>query len=389
MKYKLIFLIIYSFVFSKSEPYVLVVSLDGFRYDYMNFIDTPNLNYLKENGVKSKSLKPIFPSLTFPNHYSIATGCYSNEHKISGNKFYSKEFQKYYSYKDAATVQDGRFYGCEPIWVKAERNGIKSATYFWVGSEAEIQNYRPSIYKKYNPNISFKSRIDSAMSWIDLPYKLSPRLIMLYFNEPDRSGHVNGPRSSITIDQVARMDSLMGYLIKEINKRDKNINLIVLSDHGMAEIKNTHVMIDDYINIDNYNIFGSGAFIQLDLKNNKNSIIKTELDNIPNIKYYFKNQIPERYQFVNVNTKDILLVADQGYLIGIRENINNGLFNLKGMHGYDPEYINMHGIFYAYGPEFKKQKIVSTFENTMIHKLICNILKIEIYNDEIIKNIIK
>ena len=157
----------------------------------------------------------------------------------------------------------------------------------------------------------------------------------------------------------------------------------------MAEIKNMHVMIDDYINIDNYNIFGSGSFIQLDLKNNKNLTFKTELDNIPNIKYYFKNQIPERYKFVNINTKDILLVAEEGYLIGIKENLNSGLFNLKGMHGYDPEYINMHGIFYAYGPEFKKQKIVNSFENTMIHKLICNIFKIEIYNDEIIKDIIK
>ena len=395
MKFKLIFIIINCILLCNDNPYVIIVSLDGFRYDYSNKVSTPNLDYIKKNGVKSRSLKPVFPSLTFPNHYSIATGCYADEHKITGNNFFSTEYNDYYSYKNSEKVQDGKFYGCEPIWVTTGKNGIKSATFFWIGSEAEIQGYRPSIYKKYNPKINFKSRIDSAMYWLDLPNKISPQLIMLYFDEPDHSGHKNGPNSQFTLNKVVKMDSLMGYLLYEIDKRkdNKKINLIILSDHGMAEVDNENIIIlDNYLSsIDQYHIYGSGAFIQIERKDNLQDFNLNEFDNIPNVKFYIKNQIPDQFHFININTKEMLIVADEGYLLGIKENLDKGIFKLKGMHGYNPENLNMHGIFYAIGPSFKSNIEIESFENIHIYPLLCNVLGISEYKkseyfNEFIKN---
>ncbi len=399
MKIKLIFFIINCILFCNNKPYLIIVSLDGYRYDYSDMVDTPNLDYIKNNGVKSKSLKPVFPSLTFPNHYSIATGCYADEHKITGNKFFSKEYNEYYSYKNSQTVQDGKFYGCEPIWVTANKNGISSATFFWIGSEAKIKGHRPTIYKEYNPKISFISRIDSAMHWLDLPDEISPQLIMLYFNEPDHSGHINGPNDVETINEVERMDLLMGYLLKEIEKRKnhKNINLIILSDHGMTNVSEKNIiLLDNYISkLDQYKIYGAGSFVQLDRKNTLNDFNFNEFNQIPNIKYYERNNIPNDFHFHNINSGEMLIIADEGYLLGTKENLNDGIFKLKGMHGYNPEFLNMHGIFYAIGPSFKNNVKVESFENILIYPLVCKLLNMSEYqkstffNEIVINNILK
>ena len=398
MKFKLIFFIINYILFCNDKPYLIVVSLDGYRYDYPQIVDTPNLDYIKNNGIKAQSLKPVFPSLTFPNHYSIATGCYADDHKITGNQFFSEEYNDYYSCKNKEKVQDGKYYGCEPIWVTAEKNEIKTATFFWIGSEAEILGYRPSIYKEYNPKINFKSRIDSAMYWLDLPDASSPQLIMLYFDQPDHSAHKYGPTDQITLNRVSEMDFLMGYLLDQIDQRkEKNINLIVLSDHGMTDVSEDKIIIlDNYISdINQYSFYGKGSFIQLDRKKESQSFNLNEIKTIPNIQYYLKNQIPESFHFKNLNTKEMLIVAEEGYLLGIKEDLDNGIYKLKGMHGYNPEYINMHGIFYAMGPRFKNNFKVTTLENIHVYSLMCNILGInqfpesEYLDDFIINKMLK
>ena len=160
MRISLLFIVINaSLLLSDNDIYTLVVSFDGFRYDYLDMASTPNFDKFVKEGTKAESLIPVFPSLTFPNHYSIATGYYSDHHKIIGNTFYSKKLEKTYSMRDSKSVRDGDFYGAEPIWVTAEKNDIHSATYFWIGSEAEIKGYRPSIYKHYD-GYKFYGKID-------------------------------------------------------------------------------------------------------------------------------------------------------------------------------------------------------------------------------------
>ena len=230
--------LILSLLFSNSEKYTLVVSFDGFRYDYINRVPTPNFDKFINGGVIASSLSPVFPSLTFPNHYSLATGYHANEHKILGNKFFSKTLNKEYSMRDSKAVQNGQFYGMEPIWVTAEKNNILSATYFWIGSEAEINGYRPTIYKKYDGSVKFKSRVDSVISWFNLPIEQRPKLTMLYFSEPDYTGHEYGPNSNEVNRSVIEMDSIFGYLIDELSRTKvyKDLDIIVVSDHGMSDV---------------------------------------------------------------------------------------------------------------------------------------------------------
>ncbi|RPG19316.1 MAG: alkaline phosphatase family protein [Pelagibacteraceae bacterium TMED124] len=365
---------------SFSDNYVLLVSFDGFRYDYMQHIDTPNFDKVKKNGVKAESLIPIFPSLTFPNHYSIATGCYANKHKIISNHFYSKRLDKMYSMYNRTSVIDSSFYGCEPIWVTAEKNNIKSASYFWVGSEATGKT--PSIYKKYDSAISFTSRIDSVMSWFRLPKKDRPNLVLLYFSEPDHTGHMFGPKSMETEDIITQSDQLLGYLLAQIDLLDikDKLDLIIVSDHGMSSVtKDKIIFIDDFLPKEKVDYGRGGSILFVDKKRkgfSKRKIYKhTEF--IEHMNVYKKDKIPSQYNFINEDSPDFLFVAHEGWFITDRNNYKKVGKTLNGMHGYDPSFKNMHGIFYAKGPSFKVNQSIKSFENIHVYPLICKILNID------------
>ena len=170
------------------------------------------------DGVKAEALIPVFPTLTFPNHYSIATGAYSGTHNITGNSFYNKQYNEKYSLYDKKTVRDAKFYKSEPIWVTAERQEIKSASYFWVGTEAPVKGYSPSIFKYYDGSVSFHARVDSIISWLKLPEIIRPQLMMLYFSEPDQTGHNEGIHEPEIVESIEEMDELLGYLLNKLTK---------------------------------------------------------------------------------------------------------------------------------------------------------------------------
>jgi alkaline phosphatase D len=386
----LLYIVVQSFLFANELPYVLVVSFDGFRHDYFEKTETPNFDKFAKNGVKAKSLQPVFPSLTFPNHYSIATGAYSGTHMITGNSFYDKKFKEYYSLRDSEKVRNGKFYQSEPIWVTAERQGIKSASYFWVGSEAEINGFRPSIYKHYDGKIPFSTRVDSVISWLQYPKKNRPHLIMLYFSEPDHTGHEDGPNHKNIISTIQEMDNLLGYLMNQLQSIEENIEIqtILLSDHGMSDVsKERIVILDEYIaEIENCYVNGRGALVQLDLKSeisNSSSIVWNQITKIPHLSAYKKDELPEHFHFNNRNTGEFVLVADDGWLIYTKEFVENREITVKGMHGYDPKIMNMHGIFLAQGSKIRKDIEIESFENIHVYPLICNLLEITPYSSEI------
>ena len=428
LKFLILFICICFLKANGNDNYVIIVSFDGFRYDYINFVDTPNFDYLKKNGIKAKSLKPIFPTLTFPNHYSIATGCYSEKHGIIGNEFYDVSKNTLYTYTDSNTVRNGIWYLSEPIWVTANKNNISTAIYHWVGSEAEIMGYRPNIYKKYKNGINSYSKVDSAMKWLNLPEIERPKLIMLYFNEPDHTGHIYGPLADETLTEVQGADNILGYLIKSINRLNikNNINLIVVSDHGMSSVsKENLINLDNYINKDILRIEGKGTMVKLRFEDdlifsqcgeefsrstvlmnsgrlsidtythNKYNELREKWNDCTNslkvnglsanylnhITLYDRYSIPQRLHFNNYNSPDFLLVAEEGYLMYNKESLADSYFDLKGMHGYDPDNINMHGIFFAYGPSFKENIIIDTFELIHIYPLLCKILNIESHSN--------
>jgi ectonucleotide pyrophosphatase/phosphodiesterase family member 5 len=385
--------------FSNDIPTILI-SFDGMRYDYLNKTNTPNFDNLIANGVTAKSLIPVFPSYTFPNHYSIATGTYSGNHYLTGNKYFSKIHNEWYSMYDRNTVENPKFYKGEPIWVTAEKQNIKTASYFWVGSEAPINGVTPSIYKKYDGKVPFESRVDSVLSWLNMPEKNRPQFILCYFNEPDKAGHIYGPNSKEAIEAIHSSDKILGKLLSGLVESQIKVNIVIVSDHGMREISTNRVIIlDDYIaDISQMTIYGSGPMLQID-SDVKNLHLKFK--DIPNINVYDKSQIPLRYHFNNENTGDFLLVADPGWLIFSQEAFDKtSMLNIKGMHGWDPLDKEMHGFFIANGPSIQKGKILESFENIYINGLLTKLLEIKPYsknhfkdgayfNEELIQKIIK
>ena len=388
ISYLLIFISLISLIFcsNNEEQYVILVSFDGFRYDYTERVRTPNFDYLENWGVKAKSLKPIFPSFTFPNHYSIATGCYADKHGILGNEF--KTDLGTYSYKNKSTVQDAKWYGAEPIWVTAEKNGIITATYFWVGSEAPIGGYYPTYYKNYKNGINPKDKVDQVIDWLKLPIDERPRLICLYFNEPDHAGHVFGASSEEVNNQIKESDNILGYLLRSLTKLDvyDKTNIVIVSDHGMVDVSEEKV-----INIDDFNISGI-----IDGKGPIMNVIAQDeiLINIPHVTITPSSDNNQLHY--NNAMYDFLLIADEGWMMYTYNHLEqyNGKLPVKGMHGYNPDNINMHAIFYAYGPKFKREMQIDTFELIHIYPMLCEILGISPYENidgklEVLKPIFK
>ncbi|RLC54709.1 MAG: alkaline phosphatase family protein, partial [Candidatus Cloacimonadota bacterium] len=335
----ILLLITLSICLFAGEPYVLMVSFDGFRYDYDTKTETPNLDFVRDNGVKAESIQPVFPSKTFPNHYALATGAYAATNMITANKFYDNEFKEVYQIADKSKVRDAKWYRAEPIWVTAERQNVKSASYFWVGSEAPIKGYLPSIVKAYDHNFPYLARVDSVMNWLQLSEEKRPHLVMLYFDEPDSDGHKYGPENPDLIPTLKYMDDILGYILDGIKKLDiaDEINLVLVSDHGMTSISQDRIIyLDDYVpDMNALFTYGGGPVMQVHLKEKNNSLIgqmDVQLKNVEHLSAYKRDEVPKRYHFVNRNTGDFVLVADEGWLILTKDEE----YKSNGTHGYDP-----------------------------------------------------
>ena len=386
--YKLFFTSLFFFITCnniKTDPHVLLISFDGFRSEYLDWYPTPHMDKFITKGVKSEGLVPVFVSKTFPNHYSLATGLYVENHGLIGNQFYDHIFDEQYSLKDREKVEDPKFYEGEPIWVTAEKQGIKTASYFWVGTEAPIKNTYPRKWKKYEHNFPFESRIDSVVSWFSMPKNKRPQLCMLYFHEPDATGHDTGPRSKETALMVSKMDSLFGVLIKKLASTPvaSNLNIIAVSDHGMAEISSKRtIKLDDYTDLSNIKQEGDGPYALL-YGDNKFDLKQSvqDLNKIDHIKAYLKKDIPDRFHFKNhYRIKDVLVLAEEGWYIqnqAISSKSKAGQYIPKGgTHGYDNTLKSMQALFIARGPAFLPNIKVPPFENINIYPLICEILNI-------------
>jgi len=364
----------------KTKPYLVVLSLDGFRWDYPEKANTPTLDSLEKVGVKAQSLKPCFPSKTFPNHYSIATGLYPDNHGIVLNWFYASDLKKNYSISDTKTVTDGRFYGGNPIWNVAEEQNVKTATLFWVGASADINQKRPSHWSLYKEDLSKKSRIDSVKKWLSMPLNERPQLIMWYYHEPDGIGHSFGPEGKETLKLVEELDAYLADFFKEMRKLPNynDISFIITSDHGMKQLSPDKVFFLDKI-IDTADLEiadGSNPIYNLKVKEGKLDKVYKQLSNYDkNLIAWKHNEVPHEFHYgTNIRTHDITVVSDSGY--SIYWSWNEG--NSKGTHGYKNSCKDMHAIFYAAGPDFKINYSQPTFNNIDIYPLMGKILNIDI-----------
>lgn len=372
------FLLLTTFSYSQSnkDAYVVLVSMDGFRWDYAKQFNLQNLKQIAKEGVHAKSMKPSYPSKTFPNHYSIVTGLYPDHHGIINNVFYDTQLNEVFSLSTNAK-NDSRFYGGNPIWNVAEQQGVKSACFFWPGSD--LDQRRPSYYKNYDNKIPYGTRIDTVLKWLQLPEKQRPHLVTLYFDEPDHTGHNFGPLSPENKKMVIKMDSIMGELSRKLNELPigKQINLMIVSDHGMANISNDKkVAVLDYLKPEWLGYKDViNPIMSLQAKPGYLDSIAGSLKKVPHIKFWKSSEVPKRLHYgTNPRVHDFVIEADKGYSLVSKESTH-----IKGgTHGYDNENKDMHAIFYAKGPAFKIDKEVKTFQNVSVYPLIAHILDLKI-----------
>eukprot|EP01114_Cavostelium_apophysatum_P017585 TRINITY_DN5267_c0_g1_i2.p1 TRINITY_DN5267_c0_g1~~TRINITY_DN5267_c0_g1_i2.p1 ORF type:complete len:454 (-),score=67.43 TRINITY_DN5267_c0_g1_i2:141-1502(-) len=363
------------------QPTVIMISIDSFRSVYItrNPETTKNFQSLISGGAYVPSLRPIFPSKTFPNHYTLATGLFAETHGIVSNTFYDPVFNATFTI-DSKAVGEARWWGGEPIWVTAVKQGQRSATEFWPGSEAPIMNTRPTYWKTYDSKVSSEDRIGTILSYLELPDDKRPTFLSGYFDVVDIAGHAYGPDSKQVDDAVAVVDSAIGKLIAGLEKqkiRDK-VNVILVSDHGMTAVSRERVVfIDQYVNMSLFKVVDWTPILFIIPTEGKSQEVYDALHGAhPNLTVYFKNDTDEYWNYRdNRRITPIVGVADLGWSIGTTALFNSSQTRYTGgTHGYDNRLPDMQAFLVGNGPVFKSGTILEMMVNLNVYPLLCHIL---------------
>lgn len=366
-----------------NSPYILLISIDGYRHDYTQLYSPENIQKFIENSAKAKSLRPSFPSKTFPNHYSIITGLTPDNHGIVANHFYAPDLGLEYKLSNKEMVRNANFYGGKPFWNLCTDNGLNSASYFWPGSEAPINGKFPTFMKPFNMETTHKEKIEGVIEWLKLPEDIRPHFITLYFHDVDSAGHGYGPISPETRQAVEKVDTTLGVLFSQIKKLDLPINIIIVSDHGMSAVDQhkpiylEDVYGDSFIDLkENFKIVGSGPIVHFyyqgpEGKKEKmlNLMVHTFNSKRTKAKAFKRGEIPSQYKLnKNVRLGDAIIIAENGKFVGQKINRVS-----EGNHGYDNFSKDMHGIFYAHGPNINPINL-PTIDNTNIYNFMAKLL---------------
>ncbi|MEM9391733.1 MAG: ectonucleotide pyrophosphatase/phosphodiesterase, partial [Bacteroidota bacterium] len=361
--------------------YLILISLDGFRYDYAERYGAKNLLAF---DAKAESMVSSFPTKTFPNHYTIVTGLYPGHHGLVSNGFYDRNLERVYSTQNRAVVEDGRFYGGMPIWALAAKQEMVSASMFWIGSEARIQGETPTYHFKYNGDIAHQDRVNKVVQWLLLPPESRPHFISLYFSIIDDVGHNFGPNSPEMAKAVKDIDAVIGDLVAKVERLDLAVNIIVVSDHGMLEVDVENPIYHEDLFPDDMNITTSfPLMVYSDDSLRIDSLYKALKIDTSKYSVYRKDHFPDRYHYDQNSERigDLILQPRPPYNFG-RRVVPFGRRALwakpgSSTHGYDPaECPEMGAIFYAMGPAFKSLEI-KAFENIHVYPLMAEILGLE------------
>lgn len=374
----------------QTKPYVVLISIDGFRWDLADKYNARFLKKMRDAGVQASAMQPSYPSLTFPNHYAIITGLYPAHHGLVDNYFYDPHKKASYKVSDVNAVTDGSWYGGVPLWVLAEKSGMLTASYYWVGSEAAIDSVRPTYYYKYNEKIPMERRISQAKSWLELPETQRPHLITFYFPEVDHMEHQYGVDAPQTAAAVRLVDQSIQRLYDSLTSTGLPINFIVLSDHGFANLDSTKYLSAPVLDTNLYLMRGGSALVHIyakDKTNTKASMksldklyksLKSKTNTHHNhYKVYKATRTPAHWHYrakddPHGRIGDILLVPDPPY------SFSFGGKKQLGAHGFDNRLSDMQATFYAWGPAFREHLKIKSFPNVAVYPLICKILGLTI-----------
>lgn len=346
---------------------------------------TPNLARLMARGVRAENLIPVFPSVTFPNHYTIVTGLYAEHHGIVWNTIWDPPTGRTFELSRPRELRDPMWWGGEPIWTTVQRSGQVAATMFWPGSETPIGGMLPRYWKAYDEHYPGLERVDQALRWLDLPDADRPTLITLYFEDSDEAGHDHGPDSAEVREAIVRDDAYLGRLVSGLERRGilDSVNIVVVADHGMAAVSPDRVIvIDDHVSASDAEVSSLSPVIGVFPKSGKEEAVYRALAAAhPRLKVYRREETPDRWHYrEHPRIPPILGIADEGWQILRRttlDNVRAGRSNgLAGQHGYDPALMSMRAIFIAAGPAFKSAATVRPFESVHIYNALAAALRV-------------
>ena len=361
---------------------LLLISIDAYRADYINRGFSPTLAHLAATGVHADSMQPSFPSLTFPNHYAIVTGMVPDHNGIVNNTMVDPELGKF-SLSDRKAVSNGLWWDeATPLWVTADENGLRTATMFWPGSEADIQGKHPDYWKPYDGKVTADQRVDQVLKWLDLPQDKRPSFITLYFDAVDHAGHSYGPDSPEVNQALRDTDEAMTRLVDGLRARNllDNINIIVVADHGMASVpKQNSVLIEKLMPLDDVQEVTLGEVAGFNPKRGHdfNAIEEKMEQPQEHMHCWDKTRIPKRFNYgANARVPQLVCVADVGWRITTAEYLAKHPHISIGEHGYDNADPRMQALFVAHGPAFRSGIRFHSFPNVDVYPLMAHLLGI-------------
>jgi predicted AlkP superfamily pyrophosphatase or phosphodiesterase len=365
---------------------LILISIDAFRWDYLERFRPPTLTRLADAGVRAEGLIPQFPSKTFPNHYTIVTGLTLAHHGIISNNMKAADIPGEFSMSNRDVLADPRWWGGEPIWNTAERQGRKAASRFWPGSETKIGGHQATYWVPFDNDMPHADRVRHILDWLKLPETDRPSFLTLYYADVDEAGHSRGPDSQDVRDAVARVDRSIGDLVAGVRKLGlaDRVHYVVVSDHGMAALSpDRMIVLDDYINVDSVDVVDWAPILALSPKDgNVDKLYAALKDKHPALEIYRANEIPAIYGLAgHPRLQSILGIAKEGWFITSKREEGRWAEPNRhapgGTHGYDARVKSMQGLFIASGPRIKSGMVVPAFQNIHIYDFMCAVLGLQ------------
>jgi predicted AlkP superfamily pyrophosphatase or phosphodiesterase len=364
---------------AQASPILILISFDGWRWDYIDRAAVPNLKALAARGVRSEGLIPSFPTVTFPNHYTIVTGLVPDRHGIVGNAMFDRTIGPEKFTMASATAKDPRWWGGEPIWATAMKQGRKSAAMFWPGSEA----IKPTYWRAFDDRVSNDDRVTQVLDWLKLPEGERPSFNTLYFSEVDHAGHDAGPDSPELLAAANHLDQALGKLLAGVDALGLTgrTTFVVVSDHGMTQTsKDRLIFLDDYVDPSDVEVVEWSPNVAINLRRPGSpaaleAVYRGLYNKHPALHVYKKENLPAWLQYgKHPRVPAIVGVAEKGWTITTRPLAALRLRAYGGAHGYDPRNRDLHGLFVAAGPRVRRGYLAPEFQNIHIYEFMCELL---------------
>ena len=369
-----------------DQAIVILVSIDGWRWDYLERFAPPVLSRLAAEGARAEGLIPQFPSKTFPNHYTLVTGLTLAHHGIVSNNMRDPVIPGRYSMSNRDVLADPRWWGGDPIWNTAERQGKVAAAMFWPGSEAKIGGHQATYWRDFDDDLPNSARVSQLLEWLKLPDGKRPSFLTLYFSDLDNAGHSFGPDAKETRAAALSVDRSVGELVAGVAAAGltNRVNYVIVSDHGMAALsRDRMIVVDDYIDPATADVIDWAPVLGLTPKDGDVEKMYAALkDKHPHLQVYRRAEIPAVYGLAgHPRLSPIVGIADEGWYITSRTETQRWDRHERntpgGTHGYDARAKSMQGLFIATGPRLRSGVVVKPFENIHVYNLMCAVIGIQ------------